>query len=437
MGQHSGRGALFLVLVWVASWLTAELSAEDFSTTNRDYLANFWTAAESAGRPVTVVSFGDSMADSYQSITWALINSLVNRLGVAGYSLNNYANETTSRLTNGASTVTGPTQFWFTDHYMVPPGGGVWWEAQNAPEGIYSDVVGVFWISHSLGGWFTVSVSTAGQAWTPMVQLDGSGSIPEGRFVRLLLPLGFHRIRVDGVSGANYIIGPQLLAKSSPGVHVVFMDKGGLSLSSVTNVPVAIRRPVVAALNPDLILWHMKEDGSVTTSNCLLECENWFSNAAPACAVTYIGTPWTAYDTNTTVTTDQNRLVRNIAISKRRVYVDMMQPSVSYAWLNFQGFMIDAVHLNSAGSKYLANIMWNDLGFFALGIPRTLTLKLAGQQLQAQYPTVTSVFYTLQMSTNLVQWSPIVSGAGTGSDVITNVPSNSSRGFFRLDLSPN
>jgi hypothetical protein len=437
MGKLPGPWVRWIVCILLAVLFLTETKAEEFSTTNRDCLAHFWVAAEGGKRPVTVVSFGDSMADSYQSVTYSLINSLAGRLGVAGYSLNNYANATEYRLTNGAQYVVGPTQFWFTDHYRLPSGGGLWWEAQNSPGGVYSDAVGVFWVSQPQGGWFTLSVSTAGQAWTPVVMLSGNGSTPEGHFARVFLAPDFHRVRVDGVSGINYIIGPQLLSQKTGGVHVVFMDKGGIGLDSVTNIPISIRQPILAALNPDLIVWHMKEDGSVATSNRMLECENWWSNAAPACDIAYIGTPYTAYDTNTTTTIDQNRLVRNIAVTKHRTYEDLMQPSVSYNWLYAQGYMVDAVHLNVTGGKYLANIMWNDLGFFALNVPRTLTLKFSGQKLTAEYPTVTGVYYALEMSTNWVNWLPIVSAPGSGQKLSTNVPASSRNAFFRLRLSPN
>src|SRR5688572_9102208 len=72
--------------------LGCAVQGEDFSTTNRHKLARFWQLMESRSRPVTVLSFGDSMADSYKSITYYLIRRLEERFGAAGYSLNSYRN---------------------------------------------------------------------------------------------------------------------------------------------------------------------------------------------------------------------------------------------------------------------------------------------------------------------------------------------------------
>jgi PKD repeat protein len=342
--------------------------AQDLSTTNVDLLTHFWAAAEATTRPVTVISFGDSVANSYASPTYSVINMMVGSIGVAGYSLNNYGNATLYNLTNGVSVVVGPTPLWFSDYYQLPPGGGLWWWNQNSVEGVYSDKLGVFWVAQPQGGQMTFSVSTEGGPWTPLLTLNGYAAAAVGQYTNVVLTPDWHQIRVDGVSGTNCVIGPQLLLQTTSGVHVVFMDKGGIAISDVTNVPSAIRAPIFAALSPDLLIWHMKEDGSTTTSNGLIYCEQWWSNAAPSCDVVYIGTPYTAYDTNpaTPVTVEQNTLVRYIALQYNRAYCDLMDPSVSWPWMNSLGFMSDAVHYTYNGGQYLAGFMWNEL-FYALG----------------------------------------------------------------------
>ena len=352
----------------LAAMLLATASAQDFSTTNTNTLSRFWATAQATNRPVTVASFGDSMADSYRSVTFSVMNMLGESLGVAGYSLNNYNNATMYRLTNGTQLITGPTPLWFSDYYLLPPGGGLWWENQGSSMGLYSDKVGVFWVAQLQGGPMTFSVSTEGGAWTPLVTLNGYAAVAEGHYTNVVLTPDWHRIRVDCVSGTNYVIGPQLLLQSAGGVHAVFMDKGGIAISDVTNVPSAIRTPIFAALSPDLLIWHMKEDGTAVTSNGLITCEQWWSNAVPACEVIYIGTPYTIYDTNSTLTVDQNRLVRYTALQYNRAYCDLMNPSISWPWMRSQGYMADEVHVTYAGGLYLARYLWCEFGFSALGV---------------------------------------------------------------------
>jgi hypothetical protein len=363
--MHALRlSSVALALALAALGRPAAAEEEDFATTNRQALGRFLAAAQGR-RPVTVVSFGDSMADSYRSVTWALMRSLVAARGIAGYSLNNYANATLIQLTNGAA-MTSSSALWFCSHVRLPPGAGLWWENQRSRGGVDSDRVGVFWVAQPAGGRFTLSVSTTGGAWAVARELDGYSPAPVGHFTPVELPRSRHRVRVDGVAGTNYILGPQLLLTGTGGVHAVFMDQGGISLGEVIRVPAAVREPVMAALQPDLLVWHMKEDGAAATSNRMVECERWWSGAAPGCDVVYIGTPWVRIDTNTTTTLNQNRLVRRIAASYGRTYVDLMRPAVSYESLRARGFMSDETHLNAEGGKWLAARLWDDLGFDVL-----------------------------------------------------------------------
>jgi PKD repeat protein len=353
---------------WLAAMVLTTASGQDLSTTNINMLGNFWAAAHATNRPVTVVSFGDSTANSYASPAYSVINMMVASIGVAGYSLNNYGNATLANVTNGAQVITGPTLLWFSDYYQLPPGGGLWWNDQSSPNGVYSDKLGVFWVAQPQGGQMTLSVSTDQGAWTPLLTLNGYAATATGQYTNIVLAPDFHQIRVDGVSGTNDVIGPQLLLHTTGGVHVAFMDKGGIAFTDITNVPPAIFEPIFAALAPDLLIWSKKADGTATTSNCMLVCEQEWSNAAPACDVVYIGTWYSAYDTNpaTVITVPQNTLVRYIALQHSRAYCDLMNPSISWPWMNSLGFMSDEVHLTYTGGLYLAGFMWNEL-FYALG----------------------------------------------------------------------
>jgi hypothetical protein len=180
----------------------------------------------------------------------------------------------------------------------------------------------------------------------------------------------------------------------------------------------------------------MKEDGSVTTSNRMEECENWWSATAPNCAVMYIGCTWVNIDTNSTYTVDQNSLVRNIALKHHHAYADLMQPTVSYSWLVGNGFMADGTHLNSVGGLYCANIMWDDLGFFSIGLNKQLSLTKTGSQLNLSYNTSTGAVYRLEVSTNLQTWSGVLTNPVGNALFSTNFIAPATPAFYRLGLSP-
>jgi hypothetical protein len=183
-------------------------SAIDFSTTNTETLGAFWAAAEKTNQPVTVVSFGDSMADSYKSITHHVMNRLIDRIGVAGYSLENYQNRTLWTPINGAAEIqTGP--FWFSQYFFLPAGSSLWWYNQANASGIPSDTAGVFYVAQPEGGQFRISISTNGGPWITKLLLDGYNPTPVGRYTNIALKPDNHRIRLDCEYGTNYIIGTQ------------------------------------------------------------------------------------------------------------------------------------------------------------------------------------------------------------------------------------
>lgn len=409
--------------------------ADDFSTTNREALPHFWRAAEEKQRPVTVLSFGDSMADSYRSPSCYLMGKLEARLGTAGYSFNNYRNQIYIQASNG-TTVVPASPLWFTDHLSVPPGGSVAWQNQTSPGGVQCDQAGIFYVRQPQGGLIALLVSTNGGPWGTNLLLDGYSPAPVGVYTNVDLAPNLHRLRADGLTGTNYILGPQVLMAHTNGVHVSFIEQAGIPVSLVTNVPLAIRTPVFAALKPDLIVWHMKEE-IAPLADWLQECEHWWTNAWPECDVLYVGTPWTLYDNTDTRTPDQNRVVRAEALRLGRAYVDLMQPGVSYNWLVAQGLIsADGVHPTNAGGQWGANLIWNDMNFFALGLPRELSLEWTNCVAQIGFATAPGATYSLQSSTNLQTWLTELAVPGTGGYHSTNLVPAQPQGFYRLRLTP-
>ena len=434
--MNSGRAVRWAVS---AVWLfTLAVSAADYSTTNREALSRFWKAVEENNRPVTVLSFGDSMADSYRSPSFYLMVKLEARLGTAGYSFNNYRNKIYIQRTNGTAIV-GPSSLWFTDHLSVPAGGSVSWLNETAAGGVNCDDAGIFYVRQPQGGVFSLLVSTNGGPWGTKLVLDGYSPTPIGVFTNLSLSPNLHRMRVDGLSGTNYILGPRVLLSHTSGVHVSFLDHPGIPIDYVTNVSLSIRNPVFSALKPDLVVWHMKEQ-ILPLASWLDECENWWTNAYPDCDVLYIGSPWTIYDNTETRTLDQNQVVRSEAVSRGRAYVDLMQPGINYDWLRTNGLIsIDGVHPTFAGGQWGANIIWNDMNFFALRLPRQIRRprKLSFGRIQISFVTAAGATYSLQSSSNLLDWSPEITMAGSGNPFSTNWPLTHPRKFFRLQLTPN
>jgi len=180
----------------------------------------------------------------------------------------------------------------------------------------------------------------------------------------------------------------------------------------------------------------MKEDGTDATRQRLIECEQWWSNAIPNSSVLYIGTPYISIDTNSTWTIDQNTLVRSVALTYGRTYVDCMTPCHSYYWMVTNGYMADQTHLNAQGSQYLANFVWNDLGFYALRTPRALAIQSIPQGINLNYQTASGILYTIESSSDFMTWQSLSTNSGNGLPVSTNLAPSGASAAYRLRLQP-
>ena len=157
------------------------------------------------------------------------------------------------------------------------------------PGGVLCDRAGIYYLSQTNGGQFRMLLSTNGGPWTTALALDGYSVTPQGHFTNVVVPLDRYRVRVESDAGTNFILGPSMVAINTFGIHAAFIYTGGIDLGQVTNVPLSIRQPIFAALQPDLIVWHMKEEDNAATGPRMAACETWWSNSIPNCDIIYIG----------------------------------------------------------------------------------------------------------------------------------------------------
>jgi hypothetical protein len=429
--------------VWLLLLLCGRaLHAQDSSdwgvgSTNLDKLQVFWQAAEQSNGPVTVLAFGDSMSVSYRSIATSLFNRLRARLGSAGVGYDG----SLATLAGGSRWVEWATANWWTRHCLLPPGGSVSWTNWGGNGTILCDQVRVFWAAQPDGGTFTLSVATNGGPWSqPLAVLDGYAATPTGRSTNVTVARLPYWLRVDGLSGTNVIVASQFQDGSSAGINAGWMARDGVNLNSVFTPSTNVLYPILSALNPRLVVWHMKEIGDIgelTLSNRLHDLEAMWKACVTNGDVIYVGTPYEYRDLSTNYTPRETRLVREAAVRDQRAYADCMSPGVSYQWMVAQGYMNDPYHPNTAGCEYLADIAWRQLGFFALHTDRRVALQPLDGAVCVAWSTATNLTYELECSTNLTDWRILLSMTGDGRrQTYTHSTAGTTNAFFRLSLMP-
>lgn len=432
-------------LAWlVGSGLSLAQSKNDWGigSTNLDKLPTFWRAVEHSNGPVTALAFGDSMSDSYRSIATSLFQMLRARFGTAGLGYTDGYDTITPNFTGGAGWVEWNPAIWWARHWRLPAGDSISWTNRDQGTGaVVCDQVGVCWVAQPDGGPFTLSVSTNGGPWSqPLALLDGYAATPVGRSTNVPADRQPYWLRVDGLGGTNAVLAPLFLDRSSAGLNVAWMARDGQNLGSIFLLSTNITYPILSALNPQLVIWHMKEVGDIgeiNLSNRLYDLEAMWKACVTNGDVLYIGTPYDYRDVSTNYTPRETRLIKEAAVRDHRAYLDCMSPCVSYQWMVAQGYMNDSIHPNNAGCAYLADIAWRHLGFFALRTDRQLSVKPMDGAIRLQWSSATNLLYELQSSINLSDWTPLQCMPGSGDrQAYTNNPSAASNAFFRLSLSP-
>lgn len=427
------------VCAFVATAPSARSAASDLTSVNLDKIERFRSAVDASNAPVSVLAFGDSVSESWLSPQTHLFEKLIARAGSSGYSLQNAWNKLMAQLGDGAGWSVGNSNWW-SYHFYLPPAGSIYWTNYASTIGsITANRVSIFWVACPEGGDFNLSVSTNGGPWnSPLVTLSGHSPSRESRHWTVDLPRQPYRLRVDGVTGTNAIIGPRYLDTETPGIEATFLSIGGANLDNILSRPPAVLVPVLQGLGPRLIVWHMKEladIGESALSNHLDQLDQYWRVAAPQADVVYIGTPWEVRDTNSNYTITQNGIVRAAAVRHGRAYVDCMNPAISYEWMVDNGFMYDLIHPGYKANQFMADILWRELGFFALRRQRELGVAFVPGGVRLEWWGSPDLIYELQSSVDHQVWAkgPVIPGI-EGNQAVTNALGGTR--FFRLKIMP-
>lgn len=431
-----GAGMLALAGAEVCAQST---NAAWLRTTNRLDAPHFWSAVDASNGPVTVLAIGDSMAEPGRSIQRELFALLQGKLGKAGDSWLAYGFPT-----NGAAVInpdtSGPLPTWWSFHYELPPGSAVEWAQRDITQ---ADRIGVYWFAQPKGGEFTITVATNLTNWGPtMLQLDGWAASPEVRYTNFAVPWDRYKVAAQGVSGTNYLLSPEFTDTTSSGIRVAYLSRGGINLHRIFSYPTNLLPALIATLNPQLIVSHMKEYGDIGEtglSNRLYDLEALWRSAVTNGDVAYIGTPYDYRDAAGEFTGIENVLWREAAVRDGRIYLDCMTPGLSYAAMTNMGWFDYAtdVHPNALGNQYLARTIWSELGFFALRTPRQMEVVPLEEGVVCRWASVGELRYQVQSSPDLLNWNAEVKLRGTGGTMAwTNSATDAIR-FFRLSVTAN
>jgi len=238
--------------------------------------------------------------------------------------------------------------------------------------------VGLNWEAWTNGGTMLFQVCTNGtlSGWTTIATLSGAayGLTNTWRSTNIVNPFNT-QIQVQILNqgnGTNFVHGPtwQFKPSTQAGVNVAWLASDGIAITNMLNGASNTAFLTVSNLNPDLIVYHFKEDTTIK-SNDVWNLDQMLTKAATNADLLYIGTPYN-FTTGAIAWLDAgtwNQYQRGVALAAGHSYWDGMTPSVDVYWAYTNGWLYEdayRVHLTDKGASAEASILRNDLGLFPL-----------------------------------------------------------------------
>ncbi len=314
-----------------------------------------------AGKPIRIVGIGDSVGYLTAQQMW---ESMRRFFGTSGGAIGDgnffgYSSSGTTVTNRGADTN------WFSAHYDIANGGFI--DTSNflntvRPNGvIYANRLEAYYIqctNTGAGSGFNLSVSTNGGAFSVSNSVQTISATLTGRVATVNIMPGWYQARLTVTNGYVKVIGLALYDTNSPGVRPSILAGAGIDLAAIAAVSNSITRPIMKALEPDLLLIESTKDSAGSFALSLGTMETNFLSGLTNTDVIYLGTPpidevtWGAFDY-----TNQNAIMRTAALTYGRRFFDQSVMSGSFSNMSWHGWVGDGLHRTNILDRLFASAL--------------------------------------------------------------------------------
>ncbi|MDB6041174.1 MAG: hypothetical protein JWM99_5015 [Verrucomicrobiales bacterium] len=405
--------------------------------------------------PVKILCIGDSMSDAgynFPSISRALMIRMRDVYGDGGQGLDGWDLGSNPEAFGRPM----PTGFFFSvsaalypgDHLDCIQGGTNYYlDRSGWMAGNPYNSAGLFWYSHPGGGSFRVGITNV---WTqaaegPNTLLNGYSPTPEIHYTNWpTVPSSHLEIRVTGVTGTNYLIGPELANRTS-GVEVFFFARGGVSLSQQLSLGINLLNQLGASVSPDLVIYHAKDYGPApdsqdtnTISTNLTLLLSSFTNKTTGIII--VGTPPgdSLGGQNAEL---QNLVERQVAKANGFGFVDLYGAFASLEQNQANGLMNDSTHPSKFGASVWADETARQLGFneaIAVPPPEIISVVHDAKTLTLTWNAKPGQTYQLQSTTDLANawsdWNSATMATNTAASASDPIPEGTSYRYYRVRI---
>lgn len=256
-------GALQITTNSSGFW-TLSVEPKRFSTNHLSAgaLVAFPAWLEYSNAPLTVLNFGDSLAEAGTSPGSRVIYAMQEWFGVAGHAGFNYKQTQNWPWSDhaGVTALTSISGLWPWPIIAATNSGAQFvWTNTVTLSGITATKAELWWIAQPGGGPFDLNLRQGGTT-TTFKSLDGFASSPVMRYTNVTFASQATVMQISNTAaGTNYIVGNRLGVESGQGVTGFWLARGGAALTEYTNVSRAVWDPFITNLNPGIVLFHGKE----------------------------------------------------------------------------------------------------------------------------------------------------------------------------------
>ena len=314
-----------------------------------------------AGKPLRIVGMGDSVGYQTAQQMWEAMRHYFGTAGGAIADGNNFGYSTSgTTVTNRAADTN-----WFAGHYDIANTGFI--DTTNhfnpiRPNGVvFANRLEAYYVqctNTGAGSGFNLLISTNGGAFAVSNSVQTISATLTGRVATVNIMPGWYQARLQCTNGYVKVIGLALYNTNSAGVRPSILAGSGIDLAAIASVSNSITRPIMKALEPDLLLIESTKDSATSFALSLGTMETNFLSALTNTDVIYLGTPpidevtWGAFDY-----TNQNAIMRTAAQTYGRRFFDQSVMSGTFSNMSWHGWTGDGIHRSNNLDRIFASAL--------------------------------------------------------------------------------
>lgn len=314
-----------------------------------------------SGATLNVGVFGDSVAHGKPYIIRTALTSVFKNTGsgmagAAGIGMD------FGSLTGGATANTTDFTNWINGRTLSVPSAGEAILAGSSVNSVYGNTLKLYYVKSSGAGTFKVQSSLAGAAFADeagYTNVDASNGSTTAGVITITKTAGLYRLKVVGLTGTVVFIGGRIYDSTAYGIMFNDFSASGITVDNMNTCNSSILSVVMDDIGCDMAFFEAKETAATLITSLPTLLTNLDTAFNEDFGWVMVGS--SPLQTNDADQVAQNVIIKDNAISRGDIYIDLHTPFQNYTKMLALGYTSDGIHLTTSGNRFAASLLLDRL----------------------------------------------------------------------------